>query len=44
MECADSGDLQAKIERFKKMGRHIPEKKIWSILRQMTLGLVALHK
>lgn len=44
MECADSGDLSAKIERYKNKGTSIPEKTIWSILRQMALGLNALHK
>ena len=44
MEYADSGDLNATIEKYKKKGYPIPEKIIWNILKQMVLGLSALHR
>jgi serine/threonine protein kinase len=43
MECADDGDLQAKINKYKLSKTWIPEKDIWSYLIQILQGLKSLH-
>jgi NIMA (never in mitosis gene a)-related kinase len=43
MECADDGDLQNKINKYKTAKTYIPEKDIWSYLAQILMGLKALH-
>jgi NIMA (never in mitosis gene a)-related kinase len=43
MECADDGDLQAKIYKYKQARTWIPEKDIWSYLIQIVHGLKVLH-
>ena len=44
MELADGGDVQSKIDAYKKSGGFLPETEIWDILKQMLQGLHTLHK
>lgn len=44
MELADGGDVQSKIDSFKKKGGFVPETEVWDILKQSLQGLHNLHK
>ena len=44
MDLADGGDLQSKINHFKRLGQNMPEKEIWRYFIQMITGLEALHE
>ena len=43
MEFADDGDLNSKIQKYRKTGSIFPESLIWSYTIQMVQGLKALH-
>jgi NIMA (never in mitosis gene a)-related kinase 1/4/5 len=43
MDLADGGDLQSKINSYKKKGQHMPEKEVWRYFIQIVSGLEALH-
>lgn len=43
MEFAEDGDLQSKIDNYKKIGEFIPEEMIWKTFIDLIHGLVALH-
>ena len=44
MDLADGGDLQSKINYYKRIGQIMPEKEIWRYFLQMVTGLEALHE
>jgi NIMA (never in mitosis gene a)-related kinase len=44
MDLADGGDLQSKINHYKRINSIIPEKEIWRYFIQMVTGLEALHE
>ena len=43
MESADNGDLQSKMEQYKKKGEFMPEEEIWNVFIQLLNGLTVLH-
>ena len=43
MDLADGGDLQSKINYYKKKGGLMPEKEVWRYFIQIVTGLEALH-
>jgi NIMA (never in mitosis gene a)-related kinase len=43
MDLADGGDLQAKINYYKRKATIMPEKEVWRIFIQIISGLEALH-
>lgn len=44
MEFADAGDLQQRIENFRKIGELIPESEIWGVAAKVLRALKTLHK
>ncbi len=44
MEFADAGDLQQRVEQFRKNGELVPEAEIWAVTFKVLKALKVLHK
>jgi NIMA (never in mitosis gene a)-related kinase 1/4/5 len=44
MEFADAGDLQQRVESFRKSGELVPEIEIWGVAFKVLMALKTLHK
>lgn len=44
MEFADAGDLQQRVENFRKNGELMPESEIWGVASKVLRALKVLHK